>query len=83
MNKKVAMLIAQMIRESPYFPSIFHYEFHESKTNGFWGITLIFPKGRNDAHSASLFESLHLIGMVYGESLNITDNETHTKVEVD
>ena len=70
MHKKIALLIEKMINESPY--NHFHCDVVPNETGGFWKIYINFDK-RDDAHSAALFESLHHIGMVYGEGLGIED----------
>ena len=73
MHKDIAKLINKMVIESPYHTYCFTADIIPNPIgNGFWKIKIHFDD-RNNAHSASLVESLHHIGMVYGEGLNIED----------
>ena len=76
MHKKIALLIDKMIKESPYHKACFTSEVitNPNGSDGFWKIVIYFMS-RDNAHSNSLFESLHHIGTVYGEGLNIEDKE--------
>ena len=71
MHKKIALLIKKIVDESPY--SHFRCKVIPQKTGGFWKCIITFDS-RADAHSAALVESLHYIGIVYGESLYIRDD---------
>jgi hypothetical protein len=71
MHKRIALLIQKMVDDSPY--KHFKCKVTPKKTNGFWKLKLTF-RSRNDAHSESLVKSLYYIGMVYGETLYIEDN---------
>lgn len=82
MHKKVALLIAKMVKESPYHQDFFTYELQENATDAFWGIVITFPTGRNDSASAALFMSLRHIGLAYGENLWIEDSADHKYVGV-
>jgi hypothetical protein len=84
MHKNIAKLINKMVKESPYNNFLFSCEIIPNPlkgSSGFWKLILTFKtKGRNDAHSASLMESLHYIGMVYGESLSIINEGKRVEV---
>lgn len=79
MHKRVAQLIKRMVDESPYCNHLFTCDIHPKKTSGFWAVTLHFT-GRDNAHSEALVQSLHNIGMVYGEGLDIVDKGKIVKV---
>ena len=79
MHRKIAELIDKMVKESPYnhftckvIPNL--------KGDGFWKCILTF-ESRNDAHSESLVELLHPLGMVFGEGLNIQDKKLIVEVD--
>jgi len=78
MHKKIALLIQKIVMESPY--DFMECEVIPKKTDGFWKCILKFTC-RDNAHSTSLIEALHPIGLVYGEGLNIVD--LGNRVEVD
>lgn len=79
MHKKIALLIKKMVDESPYCNHWFHCDVHPKDTGGFWSVTLHFTD-RHTAHSEALVQSLHNIGMVYGEGLGIEDNGNEVMV---
>ena len=79
MYKKIAQLIKKMVNESPYCNHLFTCDIYSTNTDGFWAVTLRFTD-RNNAHSAALVDSLHSIGMVYGEGLGIEDKGSVVEV---
>jgi len=78
MHKNIALIINEMVDKSPY--NFFSCEVIENNTDGFWKCILKF-QDRNNAHSESLIRSLHYIGMVFGESLNIQDKKDIVEVD--
>ena len=78
MNKKIALIIEKIVTQSPY--NFFHCEVIENDTQGFWKCVLKF-ENRDNAHSEALVRSLHYIGLVFGESLNIQDRGNIVEVD--
>ena len=77
MHKNIARIIYRIIIESPY--NDIKCDIIPGNSMGFWKVIIYFDTLDN-AHSEALVKILDYIGMIYGETLSITDTNPGIKI---
>jgi hypothetical protein len=70
MNKKIALLIQKICKESPYSDD-FDCEVFKKRTQGFWRVRVWITR-RGFAHTEAFARMLPLLGRIYGEAVTVS-----------